>query len=260
VKVGYLGVASEIPGVLAAAGLATSSLSRPPSRDRARELDVLVVAGWGRRLERSCFAAPRFGTVNVHPSALPRRRGPEPLRWALLEGDERFGVTAHRMTDELDAGPILWQSSVPARPLDTYSTLLRDLLALAALALPGVLLALSRGVPGKAQDELASGGVATIAPRVPPALLRLDPALEPAAFCRRVAAASDRAPALEGPRGPVRFVQAAELEGPRASPGEVLGVEGRRVALAVGSGAVLAVSREPVALAPGERLVGGGLR
>lgn len=266
VKVGYLGVPSEVPGVLAAAGAGVQVLSAPPAPSLARGLDAIVVAGWGRRLERACFAAPRLGTINVHPSLLPRRRGPEPLRWALLEGDERFGVTVHRMTDAFDAGPILWQTSVPARPLDTYSSMLRELLAVAALALPEVLAALAGDASGAAQDERE----ASVQPRVPPALLRLDPVLEPEAFCRRVAAASDRGPSLEGPRGPVRFVQAAVLAGGRAvsaghaglagRPGDVLGVDGRRVALALASGAVLAVARDEVALARGDRLVAGGLR
>ena len=55
----------------------------------------------------------RYPAVNVHPTPLPRYRGRHPLQWALINGEERFGITVHRLADGFDDGAILWQ-----RPLE----------------------------------------------------------------------------------------------------------------------------------------------
>ena len=53
-----------------------------------------------------------LGNINIHPSLLPRWRGPSPIESALLEGDKTTGVTLMQMTDKLDAGPIYQQESI----------------------------------------------------------------------------------------------------------------------------------------------------
>jgi hypothetical protein len=71
--------------------------------------DLMVVFGFNWRLPPEVLALPRLGVLNVHPSALPRYRGPAPLLWAIRNGDPTFGMTIHRMDDGLDTGPILAQ-------------------------------------------------------------------------------------------------------------------------------------------------------
>ena len=68
----------------------------------------------------NCFANFRFRelhrrypTLNVHLSPLPRYRGRHPLRWALINGEPEFGISIHRMTDDWDAGDLVWQRMVP---------------------------------------------------------------------------------------------------------------------------------------------------
>jgi methionyl-tRNA formyltransferase len=56
---------------------------------------------------------PRLGALNVHPSLLPRGRGPEPLFWAFKRGEHETGTTVHLMDDGLDTGPILRQERLP---------------------------------------------------------------------------------------------------------------------------------------------------
>ena len=58
------------------------------------------------------LAVPRLGAINMHPSLLPRWRGPFPVAWAIRFGEE-LGSTVHRMDETLDTGPILAQGSVP---------------------------------------------------------------------------------------------------------------------------------------------------
>jgi methionyl-tRNA formyltransferase len=74
-------------------------------------IDLACVACWNCRIPRSLLALPRRGWLNVHPSLLPRYRGPAPLFHALRDAAP-VGVTIHRMTGEFDAGPILRQSPI----------------------------------------------------------------------------------------------------------------------------------------------------
>ena len=55
----------------------------------------------------------RYPTVNVHLAPLPRYRGRHPLRWALINGESEYGASIHRMTDDFDAGEILWRELFP---------------------------------------------------------------------------------------------------------------------------------------------------
>ena len=82
--------------------------------------DWLVVACFPWRIPASILATPRRGALNLHPSLLPRWRGPEPLFWTFHAGDATTGVTVHRLTDRLDAGPVVAQRR---RPLPAGSRL-----------------------------------------------------------------------------------------------------------------------------------------
>lgn len=71
--------------------------------------DVVVCFGIPWRLHTGVLRAPRLGVLNVHPSLLPRHRGPMPVHWAVRQGDEETGVTVHWMDESLDSGPIVAQ-------------------------------------------------------------------------------------------------------------------------------------------------------
>lgn len=108
--------------------------------------DVLLVFGFNWRLPPGVLAVPGLGALNVHPSALPRYRGPSPVLWAIRNGDPCMGVTVHRMTERIDAGPVL--SQVTDLPLPDRVTA-RDVWELVKMTLPGLL--------GRALDRLANG-------------------------------------------------------------------------------------------------------
>jgi methionyl-tRNA formyltransferase len=78
--------------------------------------DAIVVAAFGMLLPRTVLDLPRHGCLNVHPSLLPRWRGASPVEAALLAGDTQTGATIMKLTEELDAGPILAQASTPIGP------------------------------------------------------------------------------------------------------------------------------------------------
>jgi methionyl-tRNA formyltransferase len=69
--------------------------------------DLLVSWFWTRRLPASWLELPPLGAIGVHPSLLPRHRGPNPYFWSIDAGDTETGVTLHRLSDEYDTGNIL---------------------------------------------------------------------------------------------------------------------------------------------------------
>ena len=86
--------------------------------------DVAVVAAYGLiPSEGGRWTLPTYGVLNVHPSLLPRHRGPAPVANAILEGDEKTGVTVMKVEPKVDSGPILRSVSVEIGPRDTTRAL-----------------------------------------------------------------------------------------------------------------------------------------
>ncbi len=85
--------------------------------------DVIVVAAYGKYLPPSVLQIPRFGCLNLHPSLLPKYRGPAPVTYALLAGDEFTGITLMKMTEIMDGGPIIGKSELKITPEDDAATL-----------------------------------------------------------------------------------------------------------------------------------------
>ena len=74
--------------------------------------DALITSAYGKILSETFLDSFCLGNINIHPSLLPRWRGPSPIESALLEGDKTTGVSLIQMTHELDAGPIYQQKSI----------------------------------------------------------------------------------------------------------------------------------------------------
>jgi len=105
----------------------------PALLTRVRELkpDLVVSWFWTTLLPMDVIRAARLGGVGVHPSLLPRHRGPDPTFWAIASGDTETGVTVHRLAEAYDTGDILdaerlaidpsWNAWELARALDRPS-------------------------------------------------------------------------------------------------------------------------------------------
>ena len=83
--------------------------------------DLLVSWFWTTRIPMALVSRARLGGIGVHPSLLPRHRGPDPVSHAILAGDAETGVTCHRIAAEYGTGAILAQRRhpIPAR-IDTW--------------------------------------------------------------------------------------------------------------------------------------------
>jgi methionyl-tRNA formyltransferase len=99
----------------------TSDFEARVSEALAREQpDLLVSWFWTRKLPPNWLNLPRLGGLGVHPSLLPRHRGPNPYFWTIDAGDEKIGVTAHRLSAEYDTGRILASRTIPVGDRDSW--------------------------------------------------------------------------------------------------------------------------------------------
>jgi methionyl-tRNA formyltransferase len=117
--------------------------------------DILVVAAYGRIFRQSLLALLPMGGINVHPSLLPRFRGPSPITAAILAGDSETGVTIQKVARKFDTGDILAQERFPLKGDETTATLSEVLAVRGAELLAGVLADLAAGKPRtvRAQEE-----------------------------------------------------------------------------------------------------------
>jgi methionyl-tRNA formyltransferase len=85
--------------------------------------DLLITAAFGQLLSAENLAIPKFGTINVHASLLPKYRGASPIQAAILNGDTVTGVTTMFTDVGMDTGDILLSQTCRIEPYDTYETL-----------------------------------------------------------------------------------------------------------------------------------------
>lgn len=88
--------------------------------------DLCVMAYVTLLVPRRVLDAPRFGTIQYHPSLLPLHRGPSSINWARIHGDHETGLTIFWPDEGLDEGPILLQKEVEVAPDDTVGSLYFD--------------------------------------------------------------------------------------------------------------------------------------
>jgi methionyl-tRNA formyltransferase len=89
--------------------------------------DLIVVAAFGQILKTEILTLPKYGCINVHASLLPRWRGAAPISAAILNGDDKSGVTIMLMDAGIDTGPILAQEAVDISPTDDRISLEKTL-------------------------------------------------------------------------------------------------------------------------------------
>lgn len=85
--------------------------------------DLIVTVAYGQILPNELLEAPSFGSVNVHASLLPKLRGGAPIHYAILQGDEKTGITIMYMVEELDAGDMIVQKEIDIDPIDNVGSL-----------------------------------------------------------------------------------------------------------------------------------------
>ena len=153
---------ASLPELTRACGLNVIQSANPNSAEfvqQVRQLGVqlIVVANFSRILKRALIETPGLGCINVHPSLLPRYRGPEPFYWVLANREKTTGVTLHYMDEGIDSGDIILQRELEIRPKETESTLLHRSAAMAAELLREAIPLVQAGcAPRIPQDQTAA--------------------------------------------------------------------------------------------------------
>ncbi len=134
--VGRKQIITPPPVKIAAQKLSLNVLQPEKLRDNAEffeefkkvKADIAIVAAYGKLIPQEIFNLPEHGTINAHPSLLPKYRGPSPIQTALLNGDMETGITIMQVDNEMDHGPIISNTKIQILNNDTYEVL-RDKLA-----------------------------------------------------------------------------------------------------------------------------------
>lgn len=91
--------------------------------------DLFIVASYGKIIPKEILDLPKRGTLNVHPSLLPKLRGASPIQGAILQDERETGVTIMLLDEEVDHGPIVAQASVALEEWPPKASMLKELLA-----------------------------------------------------------------------------------------------------------------------------------
>ncbi len=94
--------------------------------------DLIVIAAYGQMIPEEILNIPKYGPLNVHPSLLPKYRGPSPIQYAILNGDKETGVSVMKINEKMDEGEIVSSISYPVSDIETYETLYNKLAKIGA--------------------------------------------------------------------------------------------------------------------------------
>lgn len=212
----------------------------------ARELfashgaDAAIVVAYGRILPPEFLEAHHYGCINVHFSLLPKYRGAAPVNWAIVNGEKETGVTTMRIVSELDAGPVLLQSSTEIGAGETALELMNRLAETGAELLSETLAGIEHIElkPQRTED-------ATYAPMLTREDGLIDWTLNAVAVERRVRGLQPWPNAhttLNSRRLIIRQAEAEVLQPISDQPGRIVAAHGDRLVVACGAGTGLRIS------------------
>ena len=132
--------------------------------EKIKELkpDVIVVVAFGQILSKEILDIPKYGSINVHGSLLPKYRGAAPIQWSIINGDEVTGITTMYMDAGMDTGDMIQKFELNIDEDDTYGTLYEKMKVLGGKA---IIETLEKVADGTAHREKQSDDF-TVAPMI----------------------------------------------------------------------------------------------
>jgi methionyl-tRNA formyltransferase len=199
----------------------------------AHPCQTLVVVAYGLLLPKALTEAKTC--INIHPSMLPRWRGPAPLQHTLLAGDEATEVCIMQLDEGMDTGPVYSRTPLPVPPDMTYGALHDYTAAIGAEELIKVLNALPTLTP------IPQTGEATLAPKILPQHRALDFTQTADQLHNQIRALSPSPSATWAIHNEVLKVLKSEVspQTHTTAPSTVLGMEGPAVLVSCGAGTTL---------------------
>ena len=126
---------------------------------KALDVDIGIMAYVLQFAPQDFVGIPRHGTIQYHPSLLPKYRGPSSINWPIIHGDGETGLTIFRPTDGLDEGPVILQQVTPIGPDDTLASVYFD--RLFPMGVQAMLEAADLVVAGKHRESPQDESLAT---------------------------------------------------------------------------------------------------
>lgn len=209
--------------------------------------DLIAVVAYGNYLPRPLWELPRHGTINLHPSLLPKYRGAAPIPRAILNGEHETGVTIMYIGEGLDAGDIIAQERVPIPPAATCESLGIRL----AEAGGRLLLKAVRDIEGgRAARRAQNDAEATLAPKVSKSEGIIDWNSSAAGLALRVRAFHPWPGAYthftsQGKRVLLKVLEAEPDAEGAGSPGVVVGSDARGIHVGAGRGCLILKAVQP---------------
>lgn len=204
--------------------------------------ELIVVAAYGKILPEELLNYPKYGSINVHSSLLPKYRGAAPINWAILNGEAETGVSIMYMAEALDAGDVIAQANTLIDPEEDAQTLTARLAELGAAALSETVTALAEGAATRTpQDESAF----TYAPMLSRELSPIDWTRSAHAInCQIRGLIPWPAASTDIVTGETMKVFRSKETGEEttANPGTILSADKRGIAVACGDGKVLCLT------------------
>ncbi len=121
------------------------------------EADIFVVAAFGQILSQEILDMPKYGSLNIHASLLPKYRGASPIQQVIIDGEEETGVTIMQMDAGIDTGDMLYKRVIAIEDTDTFESLHDKLMVLGGEAIVEALELLETGAlePEKQDDSMS---------------------------------------------------------------------------------------------------------
>lgn len=205
---------------------------------------VIVVAAYGQILPESILNIPEYGCINIHASLLPKYRGAAPIEWAIIDGEEKTGVTTMYMEKGLDTGDMLDKVELAIEPEETGQTL-HDKLARVGAEL--ILVTLKKLEDKTASREKQDSSASSYAVMLKKEMGKIDFTQSAESIERRIRGLIPWPCAYTTIDGKVTQIHSAQVKRLQtsAAPGEIIEVTKKYFVIACGEDALIIRSLKP---------------
>lgn len=200
--------------------------------------DVYVVAAFGQILSQEILDIPRYRSLNIHASLLPKYRGCSPIQHVIIDGEEKTGITIMQMDAGIDTGDMLYKKEIDILPEDNYETLHDKLMVLGGEAIVEALVLLEEG---KLVPKKQNGEESCYAPMIDKKMGKVDFSKSAVEIDRLIRGMTPWPSAYTSYNGKQLKIWKAVPEGTdgqSAEPGTILSVEKDSVVVAAGKGSL----------------------
>ena len=207
--------------------------------------DLSIVVAYGKLIPDSIIAIPKYNTINIHGSLLPKYRGAAPMQYSVLNGDAEAGVSIMYVTKGLDCGDVILERSIPIGENETFGELHDRLSVLGRDALLEAVAQIEAGTVSPAPQDNSK---ATYAPAIQKEMCAVDWSLPASEVHNRIRGLSPIPGAFtKSPDGKlIKLYRCEIVKGCRGSPGEIIdAIKKKGFVVACGEDAVCITSAKP---------------